>query len=772
MQKNVSNPLFASKGSEPLASRMRPRSLDEFVGQDHIVGPGRLLRRAIQKDQLTSIILSGPPGTGKTTLARIIANTTKSSFIALNAVLSGVADLRVAIDEARKHYELYSRKTILFVDEVHRWNKSQQDALLPWVENGMIILIGATTENPFFEVNRALVSRSRIFLLHELGENDLLAIAHSALEDKERGYGNYQVEFAPKALEHLIATADGDARSLLNALELAVETSVSAWPPEPGTRIQVSMEVAEESIQKRAVLYDKDGDYHYDAISAFIKSIRGSDPDAALYWLARMVYAGEDPSFIFRRMFISASEDIGLADPQAVQVVSACAQAFDRVGMPEGQYHLSEAALYLATCPKSNSTIGYFDALKAVEEEYAEVPDHLKDANRDAKGFGHGENYKYPHAFKDHWVTQQYLPETLRKSAFYFPGSLGLEGVRKPEVLARREAQLSLLASDIDGPEGNAPKGESIWSQEGDNRQKWLSRAEGAASRRLQLSRSALFEAAALKRDDSVLVFDPRKGFYTLEATRTATEGSVCCFLDDEDAVTQLAQLVADLPEIARPLAWVPDRSTGKGKPDALWLESAYGFGRFDKVILCEAFSTYVPSSDYWLYVRAALKETIASSGIVQVIFMEVLSEKSSRLSELLRLNSAKAGVGSETEAFLQKLEDFELVFGGGPSLGRARPTIDAGKAGESFRHLLSDCDIEAVPLLVEKQLGYDRWLSKDEVEAWISPQSGYGKSLAERMDKESVSRLRSLLMSLCGTIKWPLFIILGQASLSRAPVS
>ncbi len=251
------------------------------------------------------------------------------------------------------------------------------------------------------------------------------------IADKERGYGQYSVKFEEGALAHLVHTADGDARSLLNALELAIETSVETWPPEAGASIEVSLDTAEESIQKRVVLYDKDGDYHYDAISAFIKSLRGSDPDAALYWLARMVYAGEDPSFIFRRMFISAAEDVGLADPSAVQVVSSCAQAFDRIGMPEGQYHLSLAALYLATCPKSNSTMGYFDALKAVEEEGAEVPDHLKDANRDSVGFGHGEGYKYPHAYKDHWVAQQYLPESLKRSVFYFPGPMGFEGTGK-----------------------------------------------------------------------------------------------------------------------------------------------------------------------------------------------------------------------------------------------------------------------------------------------------------------------------------------------------
>ena len=417
---------------EPLAARMRPRNLDEYIGQDHIVGKGRLLRRAIAADQLTSVIFYGPPGSGKTTLARVIANHTKSNFITLNAVLTGVADIRGAIKLAEDYYNLYTRRTILFVDEVHRWNKSQQDALLPWVENGTIILIGATTENPFFEVNKALVSRSRVFQLKPLTYNDLEKAARQALTDVERGYGHWKVEFEEGALEHLIETANGDARSLLNALELAIETTPEKWspytdPPVPayGTQIYISKEAAEESIQKKVVLYDRDGDYHYDIISAFIKSLRGRDPDAACYWLARMVAAGEDPHFIFRRMLISACEDTGLADPHAISVVESCAQAFDRVGMPEGRYFLAHAALYLATAPKSNSSMAFFDALASVEKEDAEVPNHLRDSSRDAEGFGHGAGYLYPHAYRDHWVAQQYLPDTLSGRVFYNPSTQG-----------------------------------------------------------------------------------------------------------------------------------------------------------------------------------------------------------------------------------------------------------------------------------------------------------------------------------------------------------
>ena len=437
---------------EPLAARMRPRNLDEYIGQDHIVGKGRLLRRAIAADQLTSVIFYGPPGSGKTTLARVIANHTKSNFITLNAVLTGVQNIRESIKNAEEYFNLYNRRTILFVDEVHRWNKSQQDALLPWVENGTIILIGATTENPFFEVNKALVSRSRVFQLKPLSRDDLMKAAEMALTDKERGYGRWIVEFEDGALEHLVDTANGDARSLLNALELAVETTPEKWDPDAavpvpayGSKIYISKDAAEESIQKKVVLYDRDGDYHYDIISAFIKSLRGRDPDAACYWLARMVRAGEDPHFIFRRMLISACEDTGLADPSAISIVENCAAAFDRVGMPEGRYFLAHAALYLATAPKSNSSMAFFDALSAVENEDVEVPNHLRDSSRDAEGFGHGSGYLYPHAYRDHWVAQQYLPDALIGRVFYTPTTQGYEKTIREDVLNRRELQVAAI---------------------------------------------------------------------------------------------------------------------------------------------------------------------------------------------------------------------------------------------------------------------------------------------------------------------------------------
>lgn len=408
----------------PLADRMRPRTLDEFAGQNHILGPDSLLRRAIEADRISSVLFYGPPGTGKTTLARIIANSTKAHFVTLNAVLAGVKDIRAAIHMASERLRLHQQRTILFVDEVHRFNKAQQDALLPHVENGTVVFIGATTENPYFEVIKSLVSRSRIFELESLDESALRSVLGQALHHDERGYGKVDVVLDEGAEDHLVSTANGDARSLLNALELAVETTT---PDEKGVR-RITLAVAEESIQRRAVLYDKEGDAHFDTISAFIKSLRGSDPDAALYWLARMIYAGEDPRFIIRRMIIFAAEDIGLADPRALQIAVSCAQGFDYVGMPEGRFLLSECCLYLATAAKSNSTYAFFDALRYVEDELtADVPNHLKDANRDAKGLGHGKGYKYPHAYSAHYVPQQYLPDDMQGTYFYDPSGVGYE---------------------------------------------------------------------------------------------------------------------------------------------------------------------------------------------------------------------------------------------------------------------------------------------------------------------------------------------------------
>ena len=528
--------------SQPLAYRMRPRTLDEYIGQDHIVGPGRLLRRSIQADQLSSVIFYGPPGTGKTTLARVIANTTRSHFSTINAVLSGVKELREEIDAAKRRLDLYGTRTILFVDEVHRWNKSQQDALLPWVENGTFILIGATTENPFFEVNAALVSRSRIFQLKPLTSEDLTAIAWQAIRDKDRGYGKLDVSFEDGALEHLVDVASGDARSLLNALELAVVTT-----PRDGDKVFITKETAEESIQRKAVLYDKEGDYHFDVISAFIKSLRGSDPDASLYWLAKMVYAGEDPRFIFRRMLISACEDVGLADPNAIVVVQADFAAFNSVGMPEGRYHLAHAALYLATAPKSNSEMGFFDALKAVEQESAaaEVPNHLRDASRDAKGFGHGEGYMYPHAYQDHWVAQQYLPNELQGKVFYNVGSIGYEKNIADLVNRRREIQLESV--DI-----NAFPENLTYSPD-DKRDQWLRRTISGRSTALENMRNLMFEGLEIIRSDRVLVLNSGHGLLVWEAYRHTPEGLVVAHVKTPEENAYLQQYMKTLDSVCAP---------------------------------------------------------------------------------------------------------------------------------------------------------------------------------------------------------------------------
>jgi putative ATPase len=531
----------------PLAARMRPRTLDEFIGQAHIVGPGRLLRRAIQADQLSSLIFYGPPGTGKTTLAQIIANTTHAHFISLNAVLSGVKDIREAIDIARDKRGMFGQKTILFIDEVHRFNKAQQDALLPHVENGTVILIGATTENPYFEVNKALVSRSRIFQLRSLTEDDLRGIAWQALNDKERGYGQLKVNLTEEALDHLVNVANGDARAVLNALELAVETT----SPDAYDVINITMEVAEESIQRRAVLYDKDGDAHFDTISAFIKSLRGSDPDAALYWLAKMVYAGEDPRFIFRRMAIFAAEDVGMADPNALRMVMAAAQAYDYVGLPEGRFHLAEACIYLATAPKSNSAFAFFDALSVVEQEReAEAPDHLRDSSRDAEGLGHGAGYLYPHAYRDHWVAQQYLPEALQGRVFYQPGSLGYETVIREQVARRREEQLAATLETELSPDGaleQVGKGPPTQSR-------WLQRTLSSVGSQLGQVRDRLFALVKVERHDLALDLNAGTGLLTWEAVRRAPVGGVWALAANPQTATALQQQANNLEELARPV--------------------------------------------------------------------------------------------------------------------------------------------------------------------------------------------------------------------------
>jgi putative ATPase len=411
--------------AKPLAARMRPQTIQDVIGQTHILAPGKLLRRAIEADQVSSLIFFGPPGTGKTTLAKVIARSTKSHFAELNAVTAGVADIRRVVDEAKERLIMEGRRTTLFVDEIHRFNKSQQDALLPYVEEGTIILIGATTENPFFEVNAALLSRSQIFPLEPLSSEELRQIMIRALTDEVNGLGELNVTVEPEAADHLIQYAEGDARRLLNALELAATTT----PLGKDGRIVITLDVAVESIQRRAVRYDKSGDNHYDTISAFIKSIRGSDPDAALYWLARMIDAGEDPRFIARRLIISASEDIGNADPHAITVAVSCFQALELVGMPEGRIPLAQATTYLASAPKSNAAyLGINQALDRIRTDgHKPVPVHLRDRSyKGAARLGHGEGYLYPHNYPNGYVPQKYFPEGVEYS-FYQPKEIGFE---------------------------------------------------------------------------------------------------------------------------------------------------------------------------------------------------------------------------------------------------------------------------------------------------------------------------------------------------------
>lgn len=724
----MSDDLFAEAGTGqapgPLADRMRPRRLDEFVGQDHIVGPGRLLRRAIQRDRLSSIILSGPPGTGKTTLARVIANTTKSRFLSINAVLSGVQAIRDAVESARRERQLYDRKTILFVDEVHRWNKAQQDALLPYVENGTIILIGATTENPFFEVNKALVSRSRVFQLHALGDDDLRAAALAALSDAERGYGRWRVTFEDGALEHLIKVADGDARSLLNALELAVETSVEPWPPADGTPVLVTMEAAEESIQRRAVLYDQDGDYHYDAASALIKSVRGSDPDAALYWMARMVYAGEDPRFIFRRLLISASEDIGLADPDAIGVVESCAAAYERIGLPEGQFHLAQAALYLATAPKSNSSLAYFDALAAVEAESASVPDHLKDASRDAEGLGHGVGYLYPHAYRTHWTAQQYLPESLKGALFYQPGTQGYEARVRDEVLRRRDAQLAAwLSGDLDAKVAAAGAAAGSWTD----------RAEAGTASGLSGLRDAVFKLAFPPRHANVLVLAADDGLLVREAVRLCPEGSACGLCRDQASIERLAYAFADVEDIHKPSLGL----AADGEPLAEAAFRTAGHRNFDLIVA----AGYLSGGGTCAVLRDCATALARDRGQPVAVVVAERTPLAGILPDLAR-PFVDAGL------FEQFLAVDAAFYASDKAPGLTAATLRESLAAAGFGHRDG----------TEYRYQSRRALGEREAAAWLSAESTYGSAIAAALGAESLPPLIDAIRraSASGAVLWP----------------
>ncbi|MDD7417529.1 MAG: AAA family ATPase [Spirochaetales bacterium] len=772
----------------PLAARMRPRNLDEYIGQDHIVGKGRLLRRAIAADQLTSVIFYGPPGTGKTTLARVIANHTKSDFITLNAVLTGVADIRNAIKQAEERRKMYGRRTILFVDEVHRWNKSQQDALLPWVENGTIILIGATTENPFFEVNRALVSRSRVFQLKALTQDDLKKAALNALGDKERGYGKWKVVFEDGALEHLIETANGDARSLLNALELAVETTPEVWkpdanPPEPplGSEIFISMEAAEESIQKKVVLYDKDGDYHSDIISAFIKSLRGRDPDAAMYWMARMIRAGEDPHFIFRRMLISSCEDTGLADPNAISVVESCAQAFDRVGMPEGRYFLAHAALYLATAPKSNSSMAFFDALRSVETEDAEVPNHLKDASRDTEGFGHGAGYLYPHAYRDHWVAQQYLPDALIGRVFYTPTDQGYEATIRSDVLSRRELQIAAMLEDDENDDnnwnpdaaqrsatakscatssnatganeivnpidkmwhasrihhGDIKTGENLtFSPGGEKRNEWQRRLDSGKAEALLEIRNSAIEMADIKRHFRCLVIGADDGLFLWELWRKTPEGFVAGICKTERGKQVLEQYGKTLDMIERPLLVMKLEELVDIDFDFIFFKDAVGgkceFENFSKVI--EELKNRFPKATF--------------------VFAQKIPGENQRLSSLLR--QARHENTNETLVLLDEIEQGENEFFAQQEdfNWTEKDFLELVRGEQKDKFHASDTQ-KSAPRATTKVISEKRKFNDNDIDRWFSTNSRYGAYLTEKLGSEKINAFTTLLKTESKNREW-----------------
>ncbi|MFN8468349.1 MAG: AAA family ATPase [Caldilineaceae bacterium] len=715
------------KTDAPLAARMRPRTLDEYVGQQHIIGHGRLLRRAIQADQLSSLIFYGPPGTGKTTLARVIANTTSAHFIALNAVLAGVADIRNAIAEAQERGRLYGQRTILFVDEVHRFNKAQQDALLPWVENGTVIFVGATTENPYFEVNKALVSRSRIFQLIPLTKDDLRQVARQALADPERGYGRRGVTIDDDALEHLVEVANGDARAVLNALELAVETS---------SETHITLAIAEESIQRRAVLYDKEGDYHFDTISAFIKSLRGSDPDAAVYWMAKMVYAGEAPRFIFRRMLIFAGEDVGMADPNAIQVVTAAAAAFEQVGMPEGRFHLALAALYLATCKKSNSAFAFFDALERVEKEAdSGVPNHLRDANRDSEGFGHGEGYLYPHAYRDHWVAQQYLPSSLQGKVFYQPSDQGYEAQIRVQVARRREEQLAaMLAAEDEHVEM------LTFSPDDPGRERWLQRTISGAGERLGKLRDRVLDACRLPRHGLVLDLKAGSGLLTWEALRRVPEGGVYALARSRRDADALRQLAERLPQPERPIVM-----EGRIGELPLFLQLASGGPlpgslAFDAIV---GYNALIDEAD-----RAAafglLGELLGPEGVISLAErVPAATQRIYRLVDTSRLDPALVARWEAAEEAIYARRDDSLTNWDAPEL------LAAAQAAGLAAELQTEEDVT------------DMQITAAMITRWFTPakegRPSYADHLAAQLGPEEVAAVRSLCEQLLlgQTVPW-----------------
>ena len=765
----------------PLADRMRPRSLEEFQGQEAILGPGRLLRRAIQADRVGNLILHGPPGVGKTTLARIIAATTRAHFSSLNAVLAGVKDLRSEVDAAKRRLEQHSLRTLLFIDEVHRFNSAQQDALLPWVENGTVTLIGATTENPYFEVNKALVSRSRLFRMEPLEPAHLQALLQRALADPERGYGQRLVEITAEAAAHLVDVAGGDARSLLNALELAVETtapvplgkpvpqadpdpSASAGEPSgpadaPAGVIRIDLAIAEESIQQRAVLYDKQGDAHFDTISAFIKSLRGSDADAALFWLARMVEAGENPRFIFRRMLISAGEDIGLADPQAMVVVEACAAAFERVGLPEGLYPLAQAALYLASTEKSNSLLGFFDALKTVKaSNRQDVPSHLRDANRDGQAFGDGVGYRYPHAYAEHWVAQQYLPSSLQGELFWQPGQLGWEGERRSRMQQRRAAQLA-AAAEQEAEQGTVLSG----GPEDPVLARWLQRQLGSEGQRLDRLRQRLWQDTAPRRQDRALILEARSLLWALDPLAACPEGGVVIQLAQGSDRQRLQAQLQVLDSLNQPQLVAPKEPQAEGQSPSQDLDQAREHdspptpdpAQGDKddrdPAGLQALGRQLETGQQFEWIAGRHPFRLLEGWALEAAVAD-LDRLAARRCQLRLLFSSPA------------LGPAGALLAGGRSFNAAKTSLIKAAAaieGEAFSALASGPDLQALDRALQARgwtVTWQRWpepLELDIGEAllarWFGPQAAYRQQLQPSMPATDIDGLAQLLRGLLG---------------------
>ncbi len=758
----------------PLADRMRPRSLEEFQGQEAILGPGRLLRRAIEADRVGNLILHGPPGVGKTTLARIIAATTRAHFSSLNAVLAGVKDLRSEVDAAKRRLEQHSLRTLLFIDEVHRFNSAQQDALLPWVENGTVTLIGATTENPYFEVNKALVSRSRLFRMEPLEPANLQALLERALADPERGYGQRRVEITAEAAAHLVDVAGGDARSLLNALELAVETTAPmplGEPSDPGAApagvIRIDLAIAEESIQQRAVLYDKQGDAHFDTISAFIKSLRGSDADAALFWLARMVEAGENPRFIFRRMLISAGEDIGLADPQAMVVVEACAAAFERVGLPEGLYPLAQAALYLASTEKSNSLLGFFDALKTVKaSNRQDVPSHLRDANRDGQAFGDGVGYRYPHAYAEHWVAQQYLPSALQGELFWQPGQLGWEGERRARMQQRRAAQLA-AAAEQEAEQGTVLSG----GPEDPVLARWLQRQLGSEGQRLDRLRQRLWQDTAPRRQDRVLILEARSLLWALDPLAACPEGGVVIQLAQGSDRQRLAAQLQALDSLSQPQLVAPQEPQGQGQPPSLDRDQAQKPSQKPS-----QKHDLMPTSDP----AAGAKQGADPAGL-QALARQL--EPGQQFEWIAGRHPFRPLVGAALEEAVADLDrlaarrcQLRLLFSS-PALGPAGALLAGGRSfsaeqtslvraaaaceGAAFSALAGGPDLQALDRVLQERswtVAWQRWPEPLDLEIgeallarWFGPQAAYRQQLQTSLPAADIDAIALVLRGLLG---------------------